>query len=99
MSDEKPRRVGRFPARLALVLILDREGEKVEVPAQTSDLSQYGTGLYTEASLEAGQFVEIVPHEGPEYAIRARVIWVGNPEADKGCNAGLEFLVALPASV
>ena len=99
MADQKPRRVGRFPAKLALVLILDPEGEKTEAPAQTSDLSQYGTGLVTEASLEAGQLVEIVPNEGPEFAIRARVIWVGSPEEDKGCPAGLEFLVALPASV
>jgi hypothetical protein len=99
MADHKPRRVGRLPAKLALVLILDPEGEKTQVPAETSDLSQYGTALCTEASLQAGQVVEIVPNEGPEYAIRARVIWVGSPEADKGCSAGLEFLVALPSSV
>jgi hypothetical protein len=98
-TDHKPRRVGRFPAKLALVLILDSEGEKTEVQAQTSDLSQYGTGLLADAPLEAGQLVEIVPSEGPEFAIRARVIWVGSPEADKGCPAGLEFLIALPSSV
>jgi hypothetical protein len=99
MTDQKPRRVGRFPAKLALVLILDREGEKTEVEAQTSDLSQYGTRLSTESPLEAGQLVEILPSEGPEFAIRARVVWVGSPEEDTGCSAGLEFLVALPASV
>jgi hypothetical protein len=99
MTDHIPRRVGRFPANLGLALILDPDGEKTEVQARTSDLSQYGTALYAEARLEAGQLVEVIPNEGPEFAIRARVIWVGSPEVDKGCPAGLEFLVSLPASV
>lgn len=99
MTEHAPRRVGRLPAQLALVLILDSGGEKAEVQALSSDLSQYGAGLYAEADLEAGQLVDVIPSEGLKYAVRARVIWVGSAEADKGCRAGLEFLVAMPASV
>ncbi|MBZ5546218.1 MAG: PilZ domain-containing protein [Acidobacteriia bacterium] len=99
MNEHAQRRAGRLPAKLAIVLILDSAGEKTEVQAQSSDLSQYGAGLYAEADLQAGQLVEVVPSEGLKYAVRARVIWVGSPEAEKGRRAGLEFLVALPTAV
>ena len=70
MNEHAQRRAGRLPAKLAIVLILDSAGEKTEVQAQSSDLSQYGAGLYAEADLQAGQLVEVVPSEGLKYAVR-----------------------------
>ncbi len=97
--DSQNRRCERRAARLALVLILDPAGKRSEKQTFTFDLSPYGVGLESGASLKPGQVVELVPHEGPQYSVRSRVIWVGEAESDRGGKAGLEFLVSAQQSV
>jgi hypothetical protein len=53
-SETKTRRCQRRRVRLALMLISDPEGEKVESPAISFDFSQYGLGVETGASLVPG---------------------------------------------
>jgi PilZ domain len=96
-AESKTRRGARSPARLALMLIIDADGEKVESPARAYDFSQFGLGVKAGAPLVPGQIVDVIPNEGPEYRVRSRVIWVGEAESDKGGKAGLEFLQPLPA--
>ncbi len=98
-SKPKDRRCERKPARLALMLISDSVGEKVESQALSFDFTQFGVGVETSTALVPGQIVEISPREGPEYSVRGRVVWVGEAESDQGGKAGLEFLEPLPAPV
>lgn len=93
------RRSKRRRARLALILIVDPEGEEVDGPALTFDVSQYGLGLRASAPLTPGQIVDVFSHEGREYPVRSRVVWVGEAESDREAEAGLEFLRPLPAPV
>lgn len=102
MSDEsesKNRRSERKPARLALVMILDPAGKRAKKTTFTFDLSPYGVGLESGASLKPGQVVELIPSEGPQYCVRSRVIWVGEAESDRGGKAGLEFMISTQQSV
>jgi hypothetical protein len=98
-SDLKNRRSERKPARLALVLILDPTGKRSEKRTFTFDLSPYGVGVESAAALKPGQVIELIPHEGPRFSVRSRVIWVGEAESDRGGKAGLEFLVSASQSV
>ncbi len=98
-SDLKNRRCARRPARLALVLILDPAGKRAEKRTFTFDLSPYGVGVESAVALKPGQIIELVPHEGPRFSVRSRVIWVGEAESDRGGKAGLEFLMPASQSV
>ena len=98
-SELKNRRCQRKSGRLALMLISDSGGKKVEGPALTLDFSQYGVGVEAGTSLAPGQIVDVIPREGPEYAVRGRIVWVGKAQSDLGGKAGLEFLQPLPARV
>jgi len=84
---------------LALLIVVDSEGEESgEASAQTQDLSLHGLGIRTGASLKTGQLVDIRANEGLGEAVRARVVWVGDPQSDKQYEAGLEFLSPLKAA-
>jgi PilZ domain-containing protein len=98
-SETQSRRSERKPARLALVLILDPAGKRAERRTYTFDLSPYGVGVEAAAVLKPGEIVELIPHEGPQYSVRSRVIWVGEAESDRGGKAGLEFIVSARQSV
>jgi hypothetical protein len=98
-SETKTRRCQRRRVRLALMLISDPEGEKVESPAISFDFSQYSLGVETGASLVPGQLVDIVPNEGPEFAVRGHIVWVGEAGSDQQGKAGLEFLQPLRSPV
>ncbi len=63
------------------------------------DLSQHGIKVQAKLSLIPGQIVQVIPSEGPEYAVLSRVVWVGPAVSDKDGEAGLEFLNPLPAPV
>ncbi len=98
-SESETRRCERRPARLALVLILDPAGRRAEKRTFTFDLSPFGVGVEAGAALKPGQVVELIPHEGPQYCVRSKVIWVGEAESDRGGKAGLEFMVSTSQSV
>ncbi len=93
------RRSERKPVRIAVLLLVDSESEQVEQEASTLDLSQHGLRVQSKVMLCPGQLVQIIPNEGPEYAVLSRVVWVGPASSDQGGEAGLEFLNPLPAPV
>ena len=99
MPDNPARRSSRKPVALALLILVDSEGgESDEATAQAHDLSALGMGISSGASLKTGQLVDIRANEGLGGPLRARVVWVGQPESDKQCPAGLEFLSPLKAA-
>jgi hypothetical protein len=78
------------------VLLMDADGESLQTEALSLDYSQYGLGLRSAEKLAVGQTVSVVPAEGSQYAVRARVVWVGQASSDNESQAGLEFLEPLP---
>lgn len=96
MPDNPARRSSRKPVALALLILVDAEGDEAE--ARAHDLSLEGMGITCDSTLKTGQLVDIRANEGLGGPLRARVVWVGQPESDKQCPAGLEFLSPLKAA-
>ena len=100
MPESPERRSSRKPVALALLIVVDAEGEESdEATARAHDLSLQGMGITCEASLKTGQLVDIRANEGLSGPVRARVVWVGAPESDRQYRAGLEFLSPLKATI
>ena len=83
---------------MAVLLLADSPDGTTEHEANTLDMSQFGLRVHSAIGLTPGQVVAVVPQEGPDHAMSARVIWAGKMESAEGGEAGLEFLVPLPAS-
>jgi len=99
MLNSPERRSTRKPVALALLIVMDTEGEQGdEAVAEALDLSEHGIGISSPAHLKTGQLVDIRANEGLGGPVRARVVWVGEPESDKQYPAGLEFLSPLKAT-
>lgn len=90
------RRSARRQVRLAVILLVDSEGKSIESEASTVDLSEYGVRVEAGIQLTQGQIVEVITNEGPEFAVRGRVIWTGAVGSEQEGQAGLEFLRPLP---
>ena len=75
---------------------MESEGKKVESEACTLDLSQHGLRLQASIPLSQGQIVDVTTNEGPEYAVRGRVIWTGAVGSEQEGQIGFEFLSPLP---
>lgn len=99
-SESQPiaRRSVRRPLKLAVILLAESDGEKIQREAYTSDLSEHGLRVQTDVALSPGQIVQVLPCNGLEYAMPGRVIWVGEPRSDEAGEAGLEFLRPLPST-
>ena len=93
------RRSERKPVRIAVLLLVESEGKKVEGEAYTLDLSQHGLRLQVNIPLIQGQIVDVTPSEGPEFAVRGRVIWTGAVGSPQEGEVGFEFLSPLPTPV
>jgi hypothetical protein len=91
------RRSERINASIPITLLVDADGKKTSHDAFTVDLSQLGVRIRSKIVLAPGQAVDVIPNEGPRYAVPSRVIWVGQAGVDS--QAGLEFLspLTLPA--
>ena len=81
-----------------MTVILVIEGEEVDQPSLTMDLSQYGLRLQTAAALAPGQHVGLLPNDRSEGLIGAQVVWVGKVETDQAGQAGLEFVSPLAST-
>jgi hypothetical protein len=73
-------------------LVVEPEGRRQKYPSTMVDISQEGVRLKTTVGLDSGQFVEVIPHEGPRYAMRCRVVWVEKQGPDQEREIGLEFV-------
>ncbi len=67
-------------------LAFESEGIRFERPSYMIELSTTGLRLKANVPLTVGQIVEVIPDEGPRFAVRCRVVWVREGEA------GLEIL-------
>ncbi len=67
-------------------LAFDSEGMRLEHPSYMIELSTSGLRLKTSVPLTVGRIVEVIPDEGPRFAVHCRVVWVREGEA------GLEIL-------
>lgn len=56
------------------------------------DLSPHGARVQCDIPLPVGLVCEFVPPEGPEHAVRCRVIWTGEAGTNTQGESGLEFL-------
>ncbi len=92
------RRSERIFTSIPVTLLVDVDGRKVAWDAYTVDLSQLGVRVRAHVALTPGQTVEVVPSEGPKYAVRSRVVWVGEADSGRDAQAGLEFLSPFPAA-
>jgi hypothetical protein len=90
------RRSERKPVRIAVILLVESEGKRIESEASTLDLSQHGLRLQASVPLAQGQIVDVTTSEGPEYAVRGRVIWTGAVGSEHEGEVGFEFLSPLP---
>ncbi|PYV11576.1 MAG: hypothetical protein DMG23_03930 [Acidobacteria bacterium] len=91
------RRSERVPTQIAIILIVETEGERLENETSTVDFSQHGVRIQVSSSgLTPGQIVEVIPTQDPSYSVRSRVVWVGPTGSDQKDQAGLEFLSPLP---
>ncbi len=97
-TQQVERRSLRRPLRLAVILISDPEGQEAKGEAYTADFSQHGLRVQTNLSLNPGQVVEVITNDGPEFAVRGRVVWIGEPASERAGEAGLEFLLPLPTT-
>jgi hypothetical protein len=93
------RRSERRQVRMAIILLTESEGGKLESEAYACDLSQHGLRAQTSMSLMPGQLIEVVPSQAAPYAISGRVVWVGSPASEQAGEIGLEFLTPLPSTV
>lgn len=95
-SNTATRRSERRPVKIAVILLVESDGKRVESEACTLDLSQHGLRLQAAIPLAQGQIVDIATSDGPEYAVRGRVIWTGALGSEHEGEVGFEFLSPLP---
>ncbi len=93
-----PRRAGRTPVSIPVLLVVETGGKKVGHPSYLVDISERGVKLKATAPVTPGQLVEVIPSEGPRHAVAGRVVWVGKAGSDQEGRVGLEFLDVLPTT-
>jgi hypothetical protein len=98
MTEETKRETRRCD-RMGLRLPLALRVKSVEHRALTVDFSPLGVGILADISLRPGATVGILPREGTQGAVPARVVWVETEESEGERQVGLEFLNPLPAPV
>ncbi len=92
------RRYDRVPVSIPVTLIIESEGKRIGHPSYMVDVSERGIKIKANVPVTIGQVVEVVPAEGPRYAVRSRVVWVGKAGSDQEGRLGLEFLDPIPTS-
>jgi len=92
------RRYDRIPVSIPVTLIVESGGKKVGHPSYMVDVSEKGIKLKANVPVTVGQVVEIIPTDGPRYAVRSRVVWVGKAGSDQEGRLGLEFLDPVPTT-
>lgn len=97
MQTEDKRRAERKAASKAIALVVDSERSEITGQAFAVDLSQLGVRIRTQARLEIGQRVTVIPREGKAFAVPSCVVWVNAQASEEGPEAGLAFLAPQPA--
>jgi hypothetical protein len=83
---------------MAIILLSEDDEDQVHGEGYTADISEHGARVQTNMSLRVGQIVDLSPSDTPEYAARGRVVWIGTPASDQRGEAGIAFMVPLPAA-
>lgn len=98
MPSVNRRRAERRPAAKDIALVVDSERSEIAGQAFAVDLSQLGARIRTQARLEIGQRVTVIPREGKAFAVPSRVVWINAQSSEDEPEAGLAFLEPQPAS-
>lgn len=85
--------------KIAIILLAEDSEDKARGEGYTADISEHGVRVQTNLPLKTGQIVDLSPSDTPEYVARGRVVWVGEPASDQCGEAGLAFMVPLPAAL
>jgi len=72
-------------------LILNPDGQRSECNALLLDASERGARLVLASEVRMGGAVEIVPQEGPEFAVHGRVVWIAEFRARHENHLGIQF--------
>jgi hypothetical protein len=94
-----PRRSQRADRRGLAFVVATTEDRRVPRRVLILDLSPHGARVQCDVPLTPGQAFEFVPPEGPEYAVRCRVIWAGELGSNSEGESGLEFLAPYPTDL
>ena len=86
------RRSERKPVRIAVIVLSESEGKKIESDAYTLDLSEHGLKLQSSIALAQGQIVDLTATDGSECSVRGRVIWTGAVGSAREGEVGFEIV-------
>jgi c-di-GMP-binding flagellar brake protein YcgR len=92
-----PRRYERIPVTVPVtILVENKKGRKVPQSMRMVDVSDHGVRLRGASGLSTGQVIELIPSEGPQYAVQGRVVWGNLMSGSDEAEYGLEFLNPYP---
>lgn len=85
------RRESRVAVNFPVRLILEPNGARHEHDALLLDASEWGIRLVTSTEVGMKEEVEIIPQEGPDFAVRGRVIWMATFRARHENHIGIQL--------
>jgi hypothetical protein len=84
----RDRRVAvNFPVRV----VFRPDGQRNEHDALLLEASDWGVRLVLGADISMGETVEIIPQEGPDFAVRGRVVWIAEFRARHESHVGIQL--------
>lgn len=94
MSAQKPqenRRGQRVAVNFPVRVILQPDTQKSEHDALLLDASEWGVRLVLGGEVGMGETIEVIPREGPEFAVRGRVVWTAVFRARHENHIGIQL--------
>ncbi len=85
------RREPRVAVNIPVRLILEPDGARKDYDALLLDASEWGVRLVTGMEVSMGQPVELIPQEGPAFAVRGRVVWIATFYARHENHLGIQL--------
>ncbi len=86
------RRESRVAVNFPVRLILEPNGARLEHDALMLDASDWGVRLVTKTEVGMKEEVEVIPQEGPDFAVRGRVVWIATFRARHENHVGIQLL-------
>jgi PilZ domain-containing protein len=82
-----------FPVRV----ILQPDGQRSERDGLLLEASEWGVRIVLGSEVGMGETIEVIPREGPGFAVRGRVVWIAVFRARHENHIGIQL--AQPQSV
>ena len=92
-----PRRYQRITVAVPVTIMVENErGRKVPQTMRMVDVSDHGLRLRGPTGLFPGQALELIPSEGPQYAMQGRVMWGNLLPGSQEAEFGVELVDPFP---